>query len=131
MAAQGTAPVSVDNLAKVVEKIGGVGQLETLWTGKSTSASVPGVSGYDIVFVAMGETLSSTLSCMITLLPGLSDKNTVNVYSNTYGAVVIGDAVEAVGNVQVGEPAVMGVYGIRLGGGQLVADLLDLLREVG
>ena len=129
MAAQGTAPVSVDNLAQALAKVGGV---ETLWTGKAYSANVPGASECSVLHVVIGSFLSSSPSDVITILPGVL--NGASIYAENQrraGASLSGDTITGTGSYGAGSPAIWAVRGLRSGGGQLVADLLDLLREVG
>ena len=117
MAITGNEPVSAENLAQVMERVGGAGRLETLWTGSSYRASVPGVSECSVIFVALGGSLSSTVSCIVTLLPNLSNRTCFSVGADRMGAEVTGDVVEAIGDTQVGNNVIRGVYGIRAGGG--------------
>lgn len=132
MAVTGNEPVSAANLAAVMEVVGGAGQLETLWTGSSYRASVPGVSECSVIYVALGGDLTSVVSCIVTLLPNLSNRTLFSTGADRMGAEVTGDIVEAIGTAQVGNIVIRGVYGIRSGGGQLLADALSrLLREVG
>lgn len=65
MAAQGTAPVSVDNLAAALSR---VGSIETLWTGKSSSAHVPGVSECSVVYVVTGPSYDSSTKTVFTII---------------------------------------------------------------
>lgn len=115
MAAQGMAPVSVDNLAAALSR---VGSIDTLWTGNSSSAYVPGVSECSVVYVVTGPSYDSSTETVFTIIPGTIDRGcTYDEDQNIIRASVSGDNVSASGSYGSFSASVKAVIGIRLGGG--------------
>lgn len=121
----GTEPVSVDNLASLV-KNGAFGGIETLYSGESSDVDLPkDPKEFSALFVVVQIKATHNDTYVNKVLPVTPDKGRQWDDNEGTSLTLTDNRITTSNSARL----IRGVYGIRAGGGSVLADLLVAALE--